>query len=118
MARPRKTDGDNGSEPKPARTRKTTSAKKTAASSSKPPKKTTAARKSTAKAGTTASASRSEPTHDDIARRAYEISQGPDAGSDEDNWHRAVRELRGDSPDPGEPWAKLGSGNTDSMTSD
>jgi hypothetical protein len=118
MARPRKTGGDDGSEPKPARTRKTTSAKKTTASSSTSPKKTTTARKSTAKTATTASASRSEPTHDDIARRAYEISQGPDAGSDEDNWHRAVHELRGDSPDPGGPWAKLGSGDTDSISSD
>jgi hypothetical protein len=56
----------------------------------------------------------SEPSHDDIARRAHEISQGPDAGSDEDNWHRAERELR----DPNGPWAKLGSGDTESMTTD
>ena len=56
----------------------------------------------------------SEPSYDDIARRAHEISQGPDAGSDDDNWHRAERELR----DPGGPWAKIGSGDADSMTTD
>jgi len=31
---------------------------------------------------------------DDVARRAYEISTGPDAGSPEENWLRAVHELR------------------------
>jgi len=30
-----------------------------------------------------------------IARRAFEISQSPDAGTPEENWLRAVRELRG-----------------------
>jgi hypothetical protein len=35
-----------------------------------------------------------EPKHDEIARRAYEISQGEDAGSADENWHRAERELR------------------------
>jgi hypothetical protein len=29
-----------------------------------------------------------------IRKRAYEISQGPDAGSPEDNWSRAEREIR------------------------
>ena len=29
-----------------------------------------------------------------IARRAYEIAQGPEAGSDEENWLRAENELR------------------------
>lgn len=29
-----------------------------------------------------------------IARRAYEISQGDDAGTSEENWQRAERELR------------------------
>ena len=33
-------------------------------------------------------------TNDQIAARAYEISQSEDAGSDEDNWLRAERELR------------------------
>ena len=33
-------------------------------------------------------------THDMIARRAYEISQSPQCGSEYDNWIRAERELR------------------------
>jgi hypothetical protein len=33
---------------------------------------------------------------DMIRQRAYEISQGPDAGTPEDNWARAERELRGE----------------------
>ena len=31
---------------------------------------------------------------EDVRRRAYEISQSSDAGTDEENWHRAERELR------------------------
>ncbi len=34
-------------------------------------------------------------THEVIARRAYEISQSSLCGSQEDNWLRAERELRG-----------------------
>jgi hypothetical protein len=34
-------------------------------------------------------------THEMIARRAYEISCGPNCGSEQDNWYRAERELRG-----------------------
>jgi hypothetical protein len=30
-----------------------------------------------------------------IARRAYELSQSDESGSDEENWLRAERELRG-----------------------
>ena len=41
------------------------------------------------------SESGSETSEDDIRHRAWEISQGPDAGTDEENWHRAVEELRG-----------------------
>ena len=33
-----------------------------------------------------------------IRRRAYEISEGPDAGTPEENWERAVREILGESP--------------------
>jgi hypothetical protein len=48
-----------------------------------------------------------------IRRRAYEISQGDDAGSDHENWERAERELR----DGGDgPWAKTSSGDADSVT--
>jgi hypothetical protein len=60
-----------------------------------------------------------------IARRAYEISQSPECGSDEDNWRRAEEELDGSTtsggPDDGpsgEPWAKTSSGNADSITQD
>jgi hypothetical protein len=39
-----------------------------------------------------------------IRQRAYEISQGPDGGTPEENWARAERELRGElereAPDP------------------
>ena len=62
-----------------------------------------------------AEAEKREPTHDEIAQRAWEISQTDQCGSDEENWHRAERELRGE---PEGPWAKLGSGNTQSVTSD
>jgi hypothetical protein len=33
---------------------------------------------------------------DMIRQRAYEISQGPDGGTPEENWARAERELRGE----------------------
>jgi Protein of unknown function (DUF2934) len=35
------------------------------------------------------------PTEEAIAQRAYEISQSAGSGSDEENWNRAERELRG-----------------------
>ena len=38
------------------------------------------------------------PDEEAIRRRAYEISQREDAGSDEENWRRAEAELRG-APD-------------------
>lgn len=34
-------------------------------------------------------------THEAIAKRAYEISQSPQCGSEFDNWIRAERELKG-----------------------
>ena len=37
-----------------------------------------------------------EVTDDDIARRAHEISESDGHGTDEENWHRAVLELRGE----------------------
>jgi hypothetical protein len=77
------------------------------AASSEPPKKSTAAKN----AGTTKTRARAKkPATDDngmgaagddadlrtrIARRAYEISQGADAGDDAENWLRAEREVRG-----------------------
>jgi hypothetical protein len=38
-----------------------------------------------------------EPTRADIERRAHEISQSEHAGTPEENWLRAERELRGTS---------------------
>jgi hypothetical protein len=35
-----------------------------------------------------------EITEEQIRHRAYEISQGPDAGTEEENWIRAEQELR------------------------
>lgn len=39
---------------------------------------------------------RRQPTHDQIAKRAYEISISGSGGSELDNWLRAERELRGE----------------------
>jgi hypothetical protein len=39
---------------------------------------------------------RDEPTRDRIEQRAYELSQSDDAGTPEENWRRAERELRGE----------------------
>lgn len=36
-----------------------------------------------------------EPIVEQIRRRAHEISEGPDAGTPEENWLRAERELSG-----------------------
>ena len=36
-----------------------------------------------------------QPSHDQIAKRAYEIWQSGKGGSQQDNWYRAERELRG-----------------------
>jgi hypothetical protein len=49
-----------------------------------------------------------------VARRAYEISQSHEAGSDDENWRRAEAELR-DGEGSG-PWAKTSSGDVDSVT--
>jgi hypothetical protein len=39
---------------------------------------------------------RAQPTHEQIARRAYEISISGSGGSELDNWFRAERELQGE----------------------
>jgi len=38
---------------------------------------------------------RSGPTPEQIAKRAYEISQSGRGGTQDENWYRAERELRG-----------------------
>ncbi len=40
-----------------------------------------------------------EVTEEEIARRAYEISGSDEAGSPQENWERAARELRGETGD-------------------
>jgi hypothetical protein len=60
-----------------------------------------------------------DPTYDEIAQRAYEISESDEAGSEEENWRRAEAELRGKGQEDGQgegPWAKIGSGDTESVT--
>jgi hypothetical protein len=72
-------------------------AKKKASSSKKaaPAKKAAAGAKKKAPAKKRATSSkRAAPTHDEIARRAYEIHER-DGGNHEDNWLRAERELSG-----------------------
>ena len=34
------------------------------------------------------------PTDEEIARKAYEISESTESGSDDENWHRAEQTLR------------------------
>ena len=58
--------------------------------------------------------SRQEIDEEAIRRRAYELSKEEGAGSPEENWERAERELHGTSE--GEPWAKTSSGDGDSVT--
>ena len=48
-----------------------------------------------AASGTVAPAKKSAPTYDQIALRAYSIYQSGQGGSQDDNWFRAERELRG-----------------------
>jgi hypothetical protein len=52
------------------------------------------AAKSGRKARSKSAWGRAEVTREKIAERAYEISQSPESGSDEDNWFRAERELQ------------------------
>ena len=47
-----------------------------------------------AQSGSTQTMSSRQVTHEQIAKRAYEISQSPQRGSDFDNWVRAERELK------------------------
>ena len=43
-----------------------------------------------------------EVTDEHVARRAYELSQSDEHTTDEENWYRAERELRGEH-EPAEP---------------
>ncbi len=57
---------------------------------------------------------RQEIDEEAVRHRAYELSKEEGAGTAEENWERAERELRGASE--GEPWAKTSSGDADSVT--
>jgi Protein of unknown function (DUF2934) len=57
---------------------------------------------------------RQEIDEEAIRRRAYELSREDGAGSADENWERAERELRRPSEDG--PWAKTSSGDADSVT--
>ena len=50
-----------------------------------------------------------EITDEQIRQRAYEISQGADGGTEEENWLRAEQELRGEN---GAPKPKTGARET------
>ena len=70
-------------------------AKKTAKKASSAKKKsTTAAKKTPAKKKASSAKRTRQPSHDEIAKRAYEIHER-EGGNHEDNWHRAERELKG-----------------------
>ncbi len=74
----------------------TASAKKTAAAPKNASSQTTssAVRNSAIPKAVAPVAKKLEITHDQIARRAYEIHLSGSGGSESDNWHRAERELR------------------------
>ena len=85
----RKRSDENGEkEPPKRRARSATSSEGAAAGGAG------AKRSSTRRAKAAAAEPGREPTHEEIAQRAYEISQSGEGGSDADNWHRAERELR------------------------
>jgi hypothetical protein len=74
-----------------------TTAKKTTSPAKKAPSTKSAVRNTAVprKTASPAAASKRQPTHDEIARRAYEIYASGTGGSEHENWHRAERELRG-----------------------
>ena len=78
---------------------KKTTTTSTARSNGASPVSSTAVRNTSIPPRTTASTGtqtkRPAPSHDQIARRAYEIWQSGKGGSQMDNWLRAERELRG-----------------------
>ena len=77
--------------------KKTTSMPKAKAKSSTPVSTTPMRNTSLPPRQTAAAAApkKTAPTYDQIARRAYFISQSGTGGSQDDNWFRAERELRG-----------------------
>ena len=73
----------------------TSASKTTAAKSASPVVASTTAVRNTAVPPKSASKKIAAPTFEQIAMRAYEISKSGQGGSQDDNWFRAERELRG-----------------------
>jgi hypothetical protein len=57
-----------------------------------------------------------EPTYEEIAERAYHLSESGEGGTAEENWRRAEEELRRERGGGEGPWAKVGSGDVDNVT--
>lgn len=76
---------------------KPTANKKPVARNAKPAKKTEVRNTATPRAAKTGvlAVRPVEVSHDMIAQRAYDIYLSGAGGSQDDNWHRAERELRG-----------------------
>jgi len=72
-------------------------AKKTTFKKASAPVSSTAVRNTTIppRPASPGAAKKSPPSYEQIARRAYEIWQSGKGGSQDDNWYRAERELRG-----------------------
>ena len=81
-------DGPEKKGVKKAGAKKATSGKKAV-----PAKKAAGAKKAAKKATSSPRAAGREPSHEEIARRAYEIHER-EGGNHEENWLRAERELR------------------------
>jgi hypothetical protein len=78
---------------KPAVAEKKAGAQKKASSAKKATKATGAKKAAPAKKRASSAKKRAEPTHEEIAQRAYEIYER-EGGHHEGNWLRAERELR------------------------
>lgn len=86
MAEPAKKGAKKAGAKKASSGKKATPAKRAAAGARKAPTKK--------KAATSSKRAGAAPTHDQIAKRAYEIHER-EGGNHEQNWLRAERELRG-----------------------
>jgi hypothetical protein len=86
-------DGPEKKGVKKAGAKKATSGKKAVPAKKAAGAKKGGATKAAKKATSSPRAASSEPTHEEIARRAYEIHER-EGGNHEDNWLRAERELK------------------------
>jgi hypothetical protein len=86
-------DGPEKKGVKKAGAKKATSGKKAVPAKKAAGAKKAGAKKAAKKATSSPRAAGRQPTHDEIARRAYEIHER-EGGNHEENWHRAERELK------------------------